>query len=169
LDRVRSAVWLEGSAREAAHRLKYDGWWRAAEAIAEAMRPLEPLTGRISLVPIPLGARRLRTRGYNQSERIAAALGRRLGIPVRTDLLVRRRETGTQTALTPEQRQANVEGAFGIGTAPADAADAHLVLVDDVLTTGATLVAAAATLTKMGAAKIEAVTFARAATFAMNL
>lgn len=158
LRRVRSAVWLEESARLAVHRLKYDGWWRVAESLAEAMRGLEPLTGRVSLIPVPLGARRARERGYNQSERIAAALGRRIGAPVRTDLLRRVRETRTQTALTPEARHANLAGAFACGNAGGLAA----VLVDDVFTTGATLAAAAAALAAAGAASVDGVTFARA-------
>ena len=158
LDRVRSAVWLRGSAREAVHRLKYEGWWRVADALAEAMRALEPLTGQVSLIPVPLGARRLRTRGYNQSERIAAALGARVGRPVRVDGLTRRRETRTQTALTPEARQANVAGAFEARGVEGLAC----VLVDDVFTTGATLAEAAAALRRAGAARVEAVTFARA-------
>jgi ComF family protein len=158
LERVRSAVWLRGSAREAVHRLKYEGWWRVAEALAEAMRGLEPLTGQVCLVPVPLGARRRRTRGYNQSERIAAALGARVDAPVRSELLGRRRETRTQTALTPEARQANVSGAFEAH----GAAGLHCVLVDDVFTTGATLAEAAAALRLGGAARVEAVTFARA-------
>src|SRR5919107_1409534 len=95
LSRVRSAVWLEGSARAAVHELKYEGWCRAAEAMALAMRGLEPLTEGVSLIPIPLGARRLSHRGYNQSERIAAALSYELGLPVRDDLLLRTRETPT--------------------------------------------------------------------------
>ena len=115
LRRVRSAVWLEPSARAAVHRLKYEGWWRLAESLAEAMRGLEPLTGRVSLIPVPLGARRRRERGYNQTERIAAALAGRIGVPVRTDLLLRTRETRTQTALTPEARRANLAGAFTAG------------------------------------------------------
>jgi ComF family protein len=158
LERVRSAVWLRGSAREAVHRLKYEGWWRVAEALAEAMEGLEPLTGQVSLIPVPLGARRIRTRGYNQSERIATALAARVGRPVRLEGLVRRRETRTQTALTPEARQANVAGAFegrGVG-------GLACVLVDDVFTTGATLAEAAAALRRAGAAGVEAVTFARA-------
>jgi ComF family protein len=158
LARVRSAVWLRGTARTAVHRLKYDGWWRVAEALAAAMRTLEPLTGRVSLIPVPLGSRRFRSRGYNQSERIAAALGALTGLPVRVDWLVRRHETRTQTALTPEARQANVAGAFeakGVTGQPC-------VLVDDVFTTGATLAEAAAALRAGGAARIEAVTFARA-------
>ncbi|HEY3013118.1 MAG TPA: double zinc ribbon domain-containing protein [Gemmatimonadales bacterium] len=159
LSRVRSAVWLEGSARDAVHRLKYDGWTRAAEAIAQAMLGLDPLTAGVSLIPVPLGPRRQRERGYNQSERIAAALGACTGMPVRTDLLQRVRETPTQTALTPEARHANVAGAFHAGAG----AGLELVLVDDVFTTGATLAAAAAALVKAGAARVEAVTFARAA------
>jgi len=158
LDRVRSAVWLRGTAREAVHRLKYEGWWRIAEALAKAMHRLEALTGQVSLIPIPLGARRLRTRGYNQSERIASALGARVGRPVRTNALRRCRETGTQTALTPEARRANVAGAF-IGR---NIAGHSCVLVDDVFTTGATLAEAAVALLNGGAARVEAVTFARA-------
>jgi ComF family protein len=158
LRRVRSAVWLDESARRAVHRLKYDGWWRVAEAMAAAMRGLEPLTGRVSLIPVPLGARRARERGYNQSERLAAALGRLTGAPVRGDLLRRVRETATQTALTPEARQANLAGAF----AGASARGLVAVLVDDVFTTGATLVSAAVALAEAGAESVDAITFARA-------
>jgi ComF family protein len=158
LARARSAVWLEGTARRAAHQLKYGGWTRLAQAMADAMRGLEPLTGRVCLIPIPLGARRQAERGYNQSERLAVALATRLGGTLRTDLLRRARDTRTQTALTPEARQANVAGAFtGTGRPPA-----RVVLVDDVFTTGATLCAAAAALRDAGAEAVEAVTFARA-------
>lgn len=156
---ARSAVWLDASARRAVHHLKYDGWWRAAEAMAEAMRALPPLTGRPILIPIPLGARRRRRRGYNQSERLAAAVAARAGGRVREDLLARRRETPTQTALTPEERQANVAGAF---VAAPGVRDAALVLVDDVFTTGATLAEAATALLRAGAREVKAVTFARA-------
>jgi len=158
LSRVRSAVWLRGTARLAVHCLKYEGWWRAADALAETMRDLEPLTGQVCLIPVPLGARRLRVRGFNQSERIATALGARLGRPVRAGLIRRQRETSTQTALTPEGRHANVAGAFEAGAATGLAC----VLVDDVFTTGATLASAGAALAAAGAARVEAVTFARA-------
>lgn len=158
LARARSAVWLEGTARTAAHRLKYDGWTRLAEPMAEAMRGLEPLTTGVCLIPIPLGRRRLAERGYNQSERIASALAPLVAGKVRPELLGRQRETTTQTALTPEARLANVSGAF---RARADAPP-RVVLVDDVFTTGATLCAAAAALRAAGVERVEAVTFARA-------
>jgi ComF family protein len=160
LHRVRSAVWLDGSARGAVHRLKYDGWSRTAEAMALAMRSLEPLTSGVCLIPVPLGARRLRARGYNQSEEIANAIGACLASPVRAGLLRRTRETPTQTALTPAARHANVAGAFRAGAV----SGLNIVLVDDVFTTGATLAAAGSALVAAGAARVEAVTFARAVT-----
>ena len=79
-------------------------------------------------------------------------------MPVRSELLRRTRETRTQTALTPEERQANLAGAFRCDGARGMAA----VLVDDVFTTGATLAAAAAALAAGGAVRVEAITFARA-------
>lgn len=155
---VRSAAWLDAGARRAVHLLKYEGWWRIADDLAAAMRPLHPLGPGAVLVPVPLGARRERERGYNQAERLAAALGRLAGLPVRPRLLSRSRETPTQTKLTPEARRANVHGAFRVRE-PLPAG--RPVLVDDVYTTGATLAAAAEALAAAGATRVEAVTFAR--------
>ncbi len=147
------------------HALKYGGLPRVADDLAAAMRELRPHTdGSTALIPIPLARQRLRTRGYNQSEVLARALARQWRIPVLPGLLVRTRETPTQTALTPETRLANVAGAFsprhGRGVS---LPTGTLVLVDDVFTTGATLAEAARALAQAGARTIHGVTFARAA------
>jgi ComF family protein len=158
LGEVRSAVWLDEQARKAVHLLKYSGWWRIGEAMATAMLRCIPSSSDGMLVPIPLGRTRLRQRGYNQSAVLTEALGQRLRLPVRA-VLQRRRETETQTALTPEARRANLAGAFvSAGQAPA-----HAVLVDDVFTTGATLAEAAVALLTAGAERVSGITFARAA------
>jgi len=177
LTRVRSAVWLDDGARPAVHGLKYGRLARIADDLAAAMVPLQPSTGGPSfLIPIPLAPKRLRERGYNQSEMLARALARQWRIPVVVDVLVRTRETPTQTALTPATRLANVAGAFGlriddcglrIGNLPIKSAIRNpqfaIALVDDVFTTGATLAEAARALEQAGARRITGVTFARAA------
>src|SRR5438876_5831204 len=113
LQSVRSAVWLEEGARQAVHALKYGGLPRIADDLAAAMGGLRPpADGPSALIPIPLAAKRLRERGYNQSDVLARALAQQWRIPVLLDALVRTRETPTQTALTPETRLANVAGAF---------------------------------------------------------
>ncbi|HKA59598.1 MAG TPA: ComF family protein [Gemmatimonadales bacterium] len=158
---VRSAVWLADGAQQAVYALKYGGLPRIADDLVRAMAPLRPgVDGPAALVPIPLATRRLRQRGYNQSEVLARALAREWRIPVIPDVLVRTRETPTQTALTPETRLANVAGAFSATRATHRTT---LVLIDDVFTTGATLAEAARALEQAGAARIHGVTFARAA------
>lgn len=158
LGRVRSAVWLEGPARETVHHLKYGGWPGVATAMALAMRGLEPLAPGAVLVPVPLSRKRMQKRGYNQAAALATALGSVTGLAADVDVLQRARDTPTQTALTPEARTANVQGAF---VAPAQV-EGTFVLVDDVCTTGATLASAATALKEAGAARVDAVTFARA-------
>src|SRR6266699_6846275 len=121
LKTVRSAVWLDAYARPAVHALKYGGLPRIADDLATAMRNRQsPADGASVLIPIPLATQRLRTRGYNQSAMLARALARQWRIPVIPDLLVRTRETPTQTALTPGTRLANVAGAFEVRRAAFD-------------------------------------------------
>ena len=176
LTTVRSAVWLDEGARAVVHALKYGGLWRSADDLAEAMVRHLPRPAPASvLVPVPLAPRRLRERGYNQSERLAQALGRRWRLRVQADVLVRCRDTASQTALTPAARLANVAGAFEsriaeVGTRNSGGPDrsafrvppSALILVDDVFTTGATLAEAARALAAAGAGAISAVTFGRA-------
>jgi ComF family protein len=167
---ARSAVWLEGGAREAAHALKYGGLPRIADDLAVAMAQVA-LPGRDAgwLVPVPLGPARRRQRGYNQTEHLAHALARRWRRPV-VNALARTRDTAPQTALTPAARLANVAGAFAtrnaeVGTRNCSAfplPTSALILVDDVFTTGATLAEAARALERAGARTVLAVTFGRA-------
>jgi ComF family protein len=168
LQSVRSAVWLAEGAQQAVHALKYSGLPRIADDLALALASLRPRTGGPSgaaLIPIPLAPQRLRQRGYNQSEVLARALARTWRIPVIVDLLVRTRETPTQTALTPGTRLANVRAAFAVANVQCSMIIDHwtLIIVDDVFTTGATLAEAARALAQAGATAIHGVTFARAA------
>lgn len=173
---VRSAVWLDAGARATVHALKYRGLPRIAgdiAAVVARLLPAPPPGAR--LVPIPLGARRLRTRGYNQSLWLARALAHRWRLPIEAELLTRPRDTRTQTALTPAARLANVAGAFRVriedfglriglpsGNSAIDNPQSAIVLVDDVFTTGATLAEAARVLEQKGFTTISAVTFGRA-------
>lgn len=109
-----------------------------------AVAPLRQLQNQAVLVPIPLHRRRLRQRGFNQSEELAAVLEEYTGIPV-LNVLVRNRATWTQTKLPPEMRQKNTKDAFAIKTEDLPNKKFWL-LVDDVTTTGSTLSAAAEAL-----------------------
>jgi ComF family protein len=148
------------------HALKYAGWHAVAREMAERMArlawPLDVLEERAALLPVPLSQSRERERGFNQSERLARALGERWRIPLWCDVLERARSTETQTRLTPEERLANVSGAFRVRDVVGRLRNAHVVLVDDVVTTAATLNACAAALCSGGARIVSYVTFGRA-------
>ena len=112
------------------------------------------------LVPIPLHARRLRERGYNQALELAKPLAQALGVPLRADALLRVRQTPPQTGLDASARRRNLRGAFAV--APNVSLPAHVALFDDVMTTGATLREAAQTLRRAGVARVDAWALARA-------
>lgn len=165
---ARSVCWAtSGTGQSIVHALKYDGWWRAADGMARRMArldwPRDVVEERAALVPVPLAASRRRQRGYNQSESLARALAPLWGVPVRTDVLERARDTQTQTRLSPEERLRNVFGAFRATEAARNSLRGeHVVLVDDVVTTAATLNACAAALHDAGVRIISYVTFGRA-------
>jgi ComF family protein len=154
-----------GTGAAIVHALKYAGWHAVSVDMAERMArlawPLDVLEERAAVVPIPLSSSRERERGFNQSERLATALADRWHVPVWRDVVERERATETQTRLTPGERLANVSGAFRVRDA-VRLRHAHVVLVDDVVTTAATLNACAAALYAGGARILSYVTFGRA-------
>lgn len=164
LELARSAVVLAPPADSLVHALKYDGWRELAPFLGERMvRALEPsLRGEAQVVvPVPTTARRRRERGYNQAELLAKHLAPRLERPL-AQALVRRDDGHTQVALQRRERMDNVRTAFEPRSAEArEVQGRRVLLVDDVLTTGATAGAAALTLAEMGAAGIVLVAFAR--------
>jgi ComF family protein len=154
---IQSAVMLDVNVRGLIHNFKYNGWSRLADSMAEPMARIISRRIKARLVPIPTTRRRLRLRGYNQAGLLAAAISRRLHINVESEALSRVREDASQTKFGAQDRLANLAGAFR-----ASRVSGHLILVDDVFTTGATLVSAATALLAAGATTVSAVTFARA-------
>jgi len=164
---VRSAYAMPGgSAERIVHALKYQGWSATAAPMARRMSalrfPADVERERAAIVPVPLAESRQRERGYNQSEQLAVGLASAWNLPVRTDLIARARATATQTRLTPGERQRNVANAFRTLADRGSLRGLHLVLVDDVVTTAATLNACAAALHEGGVRIVSFVTFGRA-------
>ncbi len=157
-----------GVARKVVHQLKYGGMRVLAMPMAALMAEACPqLVNEANLIaPVPLHERRIRRRGYNQSMLLAAALSEQSGIPFRQYLLARTRDTRSQVGLSRTQRLVNVGGAFTVnGTLHGE----HVLLIDDVCTTGATLSACAVALAEAGAGRVTALTFARAVGKARNV
>lgn len=147
----------DGRLRDIIHALKYDRRPTIARHLAVRMRAAgaEVLDGADFAVPVPLHPSRQRERGFNQARELA----RHLGVPT-LDALIRTRATAAQADLPAARRHGNVRDAFSVGTPDVDGK--VLVLVDDVVTTGATLNACAAVLLDAGAAEVRAVVAAKA-------
>ena len=153
-----------GVTRRALHALKYDGERRLAPLLGAAVARRWARAGAAgdALVPVPASPDRVRERGYDQAALIAAETGRRLGLPV-LGVLERTRATTAQFDLDRAARATNLVDAFRVvsGDGRLAIADRWLVLVDDVVTTGATLAACAAALMDAGALGVSAVAVAR--------
>jgi ComF family protein len=159
-DYARSAAVYTGTVREALHAFKFGGRRALARPLAAlVVEACDIPTDVEALVPVPLAPGRERERGFNQSRLIAERLAGALAVPVRPRWLRRSRPTRPQSELGAEERRDNVRDAF---RAAAAVAGRHVVIVDDVLTTGATSGECARALRAAGARRVGVLTVARA-------
>ena len=163
-ERARAVGLYEGTLREAIHAMKY-------RPVFGLVRPLaELLSGwftvywgdRVAdaLVPVPLHRLRLRSREFDQAQALAGELGRRVGVPVWSEALIRQVPTPSQIRLSAVERRRNIRGAFRVGPRQS-CRGKSLLLIDDVYTTGATALECARVLRQAGAARVDVYTVAR--------
>jgi ComF family protein len=163
LVQVEWCATFSGPVREAIHALKYGGERRLVEPLAEALaeRWARAGAGGDLMTWVPVHPSRRRERGFDQAEELARVAARRLRLPVRA-CLERRRRTAAQHALGQAERMGNIGGVF---VTPAEARTelqgAWVVVVDDVLTTGATLAGCASALLEAGVLAVSGLTVAR--------
>ncbi|MBF9196016.1 ComF family protein [Microvirga terrestris] len=162
--RARAVAEYDGTASLLVHRLKYNDRLELARALGGMMTRAgaELLAEADVIVPVPLHRWRLWWRRFNQAMALAKALSTESGVPCDPFLLARVKRTRRQVGLTKAQRQENLQGAFRV---PVDAKPRlqgkRVLLVDDVLTTGATANAASRALLRGGAASVDVLAFAR--------
>ena len=162
--RARAAVRYDDIARTLVHSLKYGDRLALAPTaggwMARAGREL--LADADALVPVPLHWRRLWARRFNQSALLAKAISETTGVPVADNALKRVKATAQQVGLSQKERASNVQGAFQVPPeGRAEVKGRRLVLIDDVLTSGATADACARSLLRAGASNVDVVVFAR--------
>lgn len=160
LRQMRAALRYQEPTSSLIHRFKYEGCFALAGPLAHRLIVAWPVWEQPPdlIIPIPLHPRRRRRRGYNQSELLAGPLAHALGLPLNPRGLQRVRHTAPQVGLGPAERDENVRGAFA---ADESAAGRRVLLVDDVLTTGATMRAAAEALLAAGVVSVSAYCLAR--------
>jgi ComF family protein len=163
-DRARAVARYSSTMRDLIQSFKYAdrqeglplfGRWLASAGA-------ELLAGADLIVPVPLYRSRLWSRRFNQSAMLAHAVGKRAGVPVDCFLLSRVRRTPSQVGLTAAQRRRNLAGAFRVTARREELRGRHIVVIDDVITTGATANACARSLKRAGAARIDVLVLARA-------
>jgi ComF family protein len=157
----------EGPLRELIHIFKYQHVRSAASLLGKLLREAvqkSGLAGPLAVIPVPLWPGKHRARGFNQAEEIARSFCRAQaseGIQLEATLLIRTRETTSQTGLTRAQRRANLRGAFAVRR-PEKLRGRRILLVDDVMTTGSTASECARVLLRAGAKEVFVATVARA-------
>src|SRR5229473_3012865 len=162
--RARAAVRYDEVARTLVHALKYQDRTDLAPAMGRWMARAgrELLDGADMLIPVPLHWRRAWSRRYNQSGALARVIERQSGVKVTSEALRRVRPTQQQIGLSRPQRARNVQGAFGVSAdRRSDIHGRRVILIDDVLTSGATVDACARALLRAKAASVDVLVFAR--------
>jgi competence protein ComFC len=148
----------DGVLAEAIHQLKFYGLRRLSKPLGKLLSTLEfPLADGI--VPVPLAPKGLRERGFNQSLLIARVLSKHWGIPVFMDILFKKKDTLPQLGLSKKERLANLKKAFEV---KGNIKNLRLLLLDDVMTTGATVTECSKALMNAGAQEVIVLTLARA-------
>jgi ComF family protein len=160
VNQMRAPLYYSEPTSSLIHQFKYEGYFSLAGRFANLMAGSWPEwdTPPDLVVPIPLHKKRQRRRGYNQSALLARPLAQARGLDYNDGILQRVRHTVPQVGLGPEERILNVHEAF---EATGDAQGRNILLIDDVLTTGATMRSAADTLKSRGAASVSAYCLAR--------
>jgi ComF family protein len=159
IDGARAPFLFAGPARRAILRLKFSGWRAVADALGAAMLAVAAPPTVDAVTWVPLSRRRLAERGYDQAKALAAATSRGLGVPM-LPLLRRSIATAPQARRSADARREAMRGAFDVSGRP----PASVLLVDDVLTTGATAAECAEALRASGARRVHVLTAARALT-----
>lgn len=165
--RARAVCRFDGVGRELVHRLKYGDRAELAVTLGRMMVQAghELIAEADLILPVPLHRTRLWSRRFNQAALLAQVVARLTGLPHAPAALARRKRTRQQVGLTRAQRADNLQGAFRVpdGARP-QIEGRRILLIDDVLTTGATVNAAARALLRAGARQVEVLTFARVVT-----
>jgi ComF family protein len=162
LRQIRAATIFTDPITTIIHKMKYEGFFGLADLLADLMVEAWPRWQVVvdGIVPVPLHPDREKKRGYNQSALLAKRLGKQLGLVYAPGFLRRIRYTQPQVGLNAADRLTNVKDAFAVATG--EVAGKHILLVDDVCTTGATMAAAAQALLAGGACSVSGYCVARA-------
>ncbi|MEW6214768.1 MAG: ComF family protein [Nitrospirota bacterium] len=147
----------EGVLAEAINQLKFYGVKRLSKPLGRLLLSLD-LPAMDGIVPVPLSIKRLRERGFNQSLLIARVISKETRVPLLMDILLKKKETPPQIGLSAKERLSNLKGSFEVKE---DIKGLRLLLVDDVMTTGATVTECSKQLMKAGAKEVIVLTLAR--------